>query len=110
MTPVAQPPNMGFQNPFEREQLDALINAALQWREASGWPGKAGDLVLAARLYGQYRGPTVAEEAYATWHAALAHALFEELSRRHRAEEVTHRHLLCLLIIQGVSRGLGFNA
>ena len=110
MTPVPEPPNLRYHQPFERERLDALIDAALRWRETSGWPDKVSDLTLAATLYGMYRGPTNPEEVHAAWHAALAHALFDELSRRHPAEEVAHRHLLCLLIIQGVSRGLGFNA
>ena len=110
MTPVPQPPILRFHQPFDREQLEALISAALRWREISGWPDKNRDLDLAASLYGQYRGPINPEEAHAAWHAAMAHALFDELSRRHPAAEVAHRHLLCLLIIQGVSRGLGFNA
>ena len=110
MTPVSQPPDPRYYQPIERERLDALINAALQWREASGWPDKAGDLGLAAKLYGQHRGPTFPERVYAEWHAALAQALLDELIQRYPAQEAVHRHLLCLLVIQGVSRGLGFNA
>jgi hypothetical protein len=87
-----------------------MIQAALQWRETTGWPTKAQDLALAAQLYVRYREPTECGTIHAGWHEALAQALFEELSRRHPAEEVAHRHLLCLLIIEGASRGLGFNA
>lgn len=109
MTPVPQPPNVRHQ-PLEREDLDALIDAALRWRKTSGWPDKSGDLSLAAKLYGEYGHPLDSEQSQVAGHQVLAHVLFEELSRRHPAAEVAHRHLLCLLIIQGVSRGLGFNA
>lgn len=110
MIPVPQPPYLTFHKSIKREKLDAQISAAIQWRSDTGWPGKERDLTLAARLYGEFRGPTEPEEAYVSWHANLAQALFDKLSEIYPPTEVEHRYLLCLLIIQGASRGLGFNA
>lgn len=110
MAPVPHPVFLKFTTSTEREQLDARISAAIQWRTNTGWPGKQQDLTLATRLYGALRGPTEPEDAYALWHAELAQALFDQLGQIHPSASVEHRHLLCLLIIQGASRGLGFNA
>jgi len=110
MPPIQQPTLLRSHQTLDRARLNDMIQAALHWREASGWPTKTQDLLLAAQLYARHRGPTEPETIHSGWREALARAMFDELSQRHSPEDVVHRHLLCLLIIEGASRGLGFNA
>lgn len=95
---------------LQSERLGARIEAALQWRVQSRWPGREADLALAARLLARLGGPMQPAARYARWHGALARALWTVLRARHPPEEAQHRTLLCLLLIQGAHRGVDVNA
>ena len=111
MTPIPQSPTLKFYKSLEREKLNALIDEAMHWRRTNGWPGRDQDVVLAAQLYLEYRGPIEPDDVFAEWHGKLAAALFDRLSKRYTPdEEVEYRTLLCLLLIQGINRGVQFNA
>lgn len=87
--------------------FQAEIHAALQWRAATGWPGKAEDLELAARLYSRHRGPTEPEAVYRAWHYDLASALFDQLAQTSPSEELRYRHVLCMLLLRAATLELG---
>lgn len=83
------------------------IRAALQWRAVTGWPGKAEDMALAARLYSRYRGPTEPEAVYRAWHHDLASVLFDHLAQTSPPEELGYRHALCMLLLRAATLELG---
>lgn len=87
--------------------FEAEIHVALQWRAATGWPGKAEDLALAARLYCRYRGPTEPEAVYTAWHHDLASALFDQLAETSPSAELRYRHVLCMLLLRAATLELG---
>jgi hypothetical protein len=87
--------------------FQAAINAALQWRAATGWPGKAEDLAATAHLYSRYRGPTKPETVYAAWHHDLASALLDQLAQKSPPEELGYRYVLCMLLLRAATLELG---
>ena len=87
--------------------FQAEIHAALQWRAATGWPGKAEDMALAARLYSRYRGPTEPEAVCRAWHHDLASVLFDQLAQTSPPEELGSRHILCMLLMRAATLELG---
>src|SRR5690606_9566903 len=84
--------------------LSQAIQAALEWRGASGWPGREYDLRQAARWIVKLRGPTQPASAFARWHADLAHALAGELGQRYQDGTAGHRSLLCLMLTNALIR------
>ena len=100
-------PDSAFAESHDDAAFQAEIHAALQWRAATGWPGKAEDLAVAARLYSRYRGPTEPEAVYMAWHHDLASALFDQLAQTSPPEELGYRHVLCMLLLRAATLELG---
>lgn len=108
-SPMSETPSPDGASAGSRDDtaFQANIHAALQWRAATGWPGKAEDLALAARLYSRYRRPTEPEAVYMAWHHDLASALFDQLAQTSPPEELGYRHVLCMLLLRAATLELG---
>lgn len=100
-------PDRGSAGARNDTAFQAEIDAALQWRADTGWPGKAADLALAARLYSRYRGPTEPEAVYMAWHLDLVSALFDQLAQTSPPEELGYRLVLCMLLLRAATLELG---